>query len=283
MKIAIIGCGYVGKAVAGDLRDRSALTSGDRSNYIVTATTTTPALVAELETVAQRVLLLNGNDIDAMIAVLQNQDAVLLCVGAKGADTYEEAYLETAKTLVEALKQAPTVKQVIYTGTYSVYGDQKGEWVDEESPLTPVNQNSEILAQTEQILLSASSQELKVCIFRLGGIYGSGRELIKIFGRAAGTTRPGAGEDFTNWIHLDDIIGALIFALEHQLQGIYNLVGDVPQPSRELLEKVFATHNLPNVSWDASVPSTRPYNTRVSNQKLKDAGYQLIYPEIVEY
>lgn len=275
MRIAIIGCGYVGKALVQRLRTNS--------DYVITATTTTPERVAELETIAHRVEVLKGSDEEAMGEILQNQDAVLLSVGARGASVYEETYLGTAKTLVSALKQAPTVQQVIYTGSYSVYGDKKGEWVDEDSPLTPANENNEILAQTERVLMTAASPNLKVCILRLGGIYGPGRELIKIFGRWSGMTRPGAGEDFSNWIHLDDIVGALTFALENQLQGIYNLVGDVPLPSRELLERIFANHNLPNVAWDASVPSVRPYNARVSNQKIKDAGYRFIYPEIVEY
>jgi len=42
---------------------------------------------------------------------------------------------------------------------------------------------------------------MSVCILRLGGIYGPRRELVKIFGRVAGTIRPGNGEDATNWIH----------------------------------------------------------------------------------
>lgn len=271
MRVAIIGCGYVGKAVARHLRTQS--------DYLITATTTKLERLAELETVSQRSVVMRGDDEAAMRSVLQNQDAVLLSVGAANADIYEETYLGTAKTLVEALKQSPSVRQVIYTGSYSVYGDKKGEWVDENAPVTPANLNGQILAQTEQVLLSAPNPNLNVCIFRLGGIYGPGRELIKILGRSAGTTRPGAGEDFSNWIHLDDIVGAVAFAFEHQLQGIYNLVNDVPLPSRELLDRLFERHNLPKISWDASVPSLRPYNARVSNQKLKAAGYSFTHPE----
>ncbi|MEG4006916.1 NAD-dependent epimerase/dehydratase family protein [Microcoleus sp. Pol11C1] len=274
MKVAIVGCGYVGTATAKHLRGKS--------DCIVTATTTTATRVVELEGVAQRVAVIKGNDKDAMTAVLQEQDAVMLCVGAPNSDTYQESYLDTATTLVSVLKQIPTVKQVIYTGTYSVYGDRQGEVVNEESPVAPANPNSEILAETERVLLAASNANLHVCILRLGGIYGPGRELVKIFGRWAGSTRPGRGEDATNWVHRDDVVGGLTFALENRLQGIYNLVGDVSLSSGELLERIFETHNLPQVSWDGS-PSVRPYNARVSNQKIKAAGYQFIHPEIREF
>ncbi|MGL5064613.1 MAG: NAD-dependent epimerase/dehydratase family protein [Microcoleus sp.] len=275
MKVAIVGCGYVGTRVAKNLRDKS--------DCIVTATTTTPQRVSELEIIAHRVAVLTGSDTDALAAILQGQDAVLLCVGARNPNTYRESYLDTAKTLVSVLPEIPTVKQLIYTGTYSVYGDRKGESVNEDSPVAPANPNGEILAETERVLLAASTSNLQVCVLRLGGIYGVGRELVKIFRGWAGTTRPGAGEDATNWVHTDDVAGGLIFALENRLQGIYNLVGDVSLSSRELLDRTFAAHNLPKAIWDKSVPSTRPYNAKVSNQKIKDAGYQFVHPEIREF
>jgi nucleoside-diphosphate-sugar epimerase len=268
----ILGCGYVGKAVAQQWR----------STLTVTATTTTPDRVAELAPVVQNVKVVKGTDEMGLRSLLHDQAIVLLSVGAPNADAYEETYLQTAKTLVAVLKNVPSVQQVIYTGSYAVYGDRQGAWVDEESDVAPANRNGEILAETERVLLSAASETLKVCVLRLGGIYGPGRELIKIFGRATGTTRPGSGEDAANWVHLDDIVGAIDFARERSLTGIYNLVGSVPITTQSLLERVFAAHDLPNVTWDASQSSTRPYNARVSNQKLRDAGYQFHYPEIVE-
>jgi nucleoside-diphosphate-sugar epimerase len=273
MNVAIIGCGYVGKAIAHHWRQNL--------GFNVTATTTTPERVATLADVAQQVVVVKGDDSAALLSVLQDQETVLLSVGAKGADVYEQTYLHTAQTLVSVLKQAPTVRQVIYTGSYAVYGDREGAWVDEVSPVAPANANGQILAQTEQVLLSASSDELNVCILRLGGIYGPNRELVKIFGRVAGTTRSGDGSDATNWIHLEDIVAAIEFVRKHRLQGIYNLVDDAHLTTGELLDKVFEQHHLPKVIWDASQKSDRPYNAKVKNQKIKDAGYQLIHPQMI--
>lgn len=268
----ILGCGYVGTEVARLWK----------SILTVTATTTTPARVAELETIAHRVVVLQGSDEGALRSLLHDQEVVLLSVGARYG-SYADTYLKTAETLVAALQQCPSVRQIIYTGSYAVYGDRGGAWVDETTPVAPANENGEILATTEQVLLNAGSEHLKVCIFRLGGIYGPDRELVKIFGRVAGTTRPGTGEDAANWVHLDDIVGAIDFARQHGLDGIYNLVGTVPLTSKELLDKVCSTHHLPPVSWDPSQPSLRPYNAKVSNQKLRSAGYSFIHPEIQQF
>jgi nucleoside-diphosphate-sugar epimerase len=272
MNVAIIGCGYVGTAVAHSWHQEL--------GFVVTTTTTTPERVPALKEVAQRVVVVKGNDPIGLQSVVQNQETVLLSVGAANPNVYKETYLHTAQTLASVLKQAHSVRQLIYTGSYAVYGDREGAWVDEASPVAPANPNGQILCETEQILLSASSNDMSVCILRLGGIYGPRRELVKIFGRVVGTIRPGNGEDATNWIHLDDIVAAIKFARQHRLQGIYNLVDDAHLTSRELLDKVCEQHSLPKVVWEESLKSVRPYNARVSNQKIKDAGYQFIHPQM---
>ncbi|MGB3513506.1 MAG: SDR family oxidoreductase [Microcoleaceae cyanobacterium] len=274
MKIVIIGCGYVGTAVAQ---------LWNQKGHQLTATTTTPERISELKNVAQQVVVMKGNDSSAMQDVLQNQEVVLLSVGNRDRTGigYKRTYLETAKTLVAALKQAPMVKQIIYTGSYSVYGDKNGEWVDENSPVTPSTENGNILYETEQVLLSASTPQQRVCILRLGGIYGPGRELLKIFSRWAGQTRPGTGDDVTNWIHLNDIVGGIEFVREKRLHGIYNLVNNVPMSGRELLDGLHKYQGLAKVSWDGSASSMRPFNARVSNRKLRDEGFELVHPEIM--
>ena len=273
MNVVIIGCGYVGTAIARYWHQEL--------GFVVTATTTTPDRVSRLEALGVQVAIVHGNDLDGLQTLLQDQDTVLLSIGAKSSNLYEETYLQTAQTLVSALQESPSVRQLIYTGSYSVYGDRDGAWVDETSPLKPTNHNAEILAQTEQVLLSAASDRLKVSILRLGGIYGPNRELVKIFSRVFGTTRPGRGEDVTNWIHLDDIVAAIEFVRKERLEGIYNLVDDAHLTSRELLHSLSEKHNSPYVIWDAAHKSVRPYNARVSNQKIKNAGYQLIHPQMI--
>jgi nucleoside-diphosphate-sugar epimerase len=271
MNVTIIGCGYVGAAVAQQWQQQG---------LTVTATTTSPARLSILEPIADRVILLNGSDLAGLQTLLADQQVVLLSVGARDRSAYEATYLTTAKNLVAALQTNETVQQVIYTSSYAVYGDHQGNWVSETSPLYPANRNGEILAETEQLLLSAATEERRISVLRLGGIYGPGRELIKIFGSAAGSTRPGDGTDVSNWVHLNDVVGAIEFVRAQQLTGLYNLVQDEPISTGDLLNQIFTHHGLPSVVWDASQPSTRPYNAQVSNQKLRQAGYRFQHPQI---
>ncbi len=271
MKITIIGCGYVGSAIAKFWH---------QADHHLTVTTTTPDKVEELSQFADQVAIVNGNDTNALQQVIQDRDVVLLSVGAKNRSNYQEAYLETAQNIVQVINNNSNVKQLIYTGSYAVLGDKQGVWTDETAEVAPANANGEILSKTEDILLSIESPQLNVCILRLAGIYGERRELIKIFQSYSGKTRPGKGEDYSNWIHLEDIINSIEIAREQQLTGIYNLACDEPLQAREFFQRLFDTHNLPPVIWDESTDSVRPYNARLSNEKIKAAGLKLIHPQI---
>ena len=277
-KIAIIGCGYVGTAVSR-YWDR-------QQGHSVTATTTRQERVKELEEVATQVVVMKGEDFPAMRSLLQNQDTVVLSIAPISdrqvdADTYRQTYIPTVNNLVAALKETPSVKQVIYLSSCSVYGNKKGEWVDETSPIDTSNEYNQVLSKVEHTLLDSATEDLKVCILRLGGIYGPERELTKRFARIAGKTISGNGETFTSWIHLDDIIGALDFLCQRRLGGIYNLVNDFNMTIRELSDLVCDREGLEKILWDDTKPSYRLLNARVSNQKINATGYKLIHPKTI--
>ncbi|OLT61218.1 SDR family oxidoreductase [Moorena bouillonii] len=276
MNITIIGCGYVGTALANFWHHQQ--------GHQVTATTTTQERVAKLKEVASQVVVMKGDDPQGMQSALIDQDTIVLSIAPISnrqvdANFYEATYIPTASNLVTALADNPNVKQVIYLSSCAVYGNQEGAWVDENSPIVPANEHGRVLSLTEHILLGASSDDRNVCILRLGGIYGPGRELSKRFERLAGTTLPGSGDNFINWIHRDDIVQAVEFARQNRSQGIYNLVNDIKLTTREVTDKICDRYNLPKVLWDSSQPNFRTNNARVHNQKLKVAGYELIHAE----
>lgn len=274
MKISIIGCGYVGSAIARLWTEKG---------HTVTVTTTTSDKVESLSNEADRVVVTQGEDLATLQDMLKDQEVVLLCVGAKKRDlpTYEQAYLQTAKNVVLAAKDIPSIRQIIYTSTHAILGDRGGEWTNEECPVAPANENSKILAKTESVLLSAQNTNLNICILRLAGIYGIGRELIKIFRFWSGTTRSGDGNNYTNWINLEDIVNVLEFARQNQLAGIYHLSSDEILTRKEFFDRLFRTHNLPGINWDNSTLANRPHNLRLDNHKIKAAGFQLTHPSII--
>ena len=276
-KIAIIGCGYVGTAASR---------YWCQQGCSVTATTTTQERVTELEEIATKVVVMKGEDSQAVKSLLQDRDTVVLSIAPISvrqvdAEAYRQTYIPTAKNLVAALKDNNTVKQLIYLSSVSVYGNKNGELVDENSPIDTESEYNQVLSEAEQILLNGSREDVKVCILRMGGIYGEGRELIKRFAKLAGKNIDGSGETFTSWIHLDDVIAAMDYLSQRRLGGIYNLVNDFDFTIRELSDEICKLGNLEKIIWDDTKPSYRSLNARISNEKIKAAGYKLIHPKMI--
>ena len=97
MNISIIGCGYVGSAVAQHWQNKMSL--------MVTATTTTPERIPELQAISQKVIVVRGNNTEGLKSLLKDQDVALLSISYKRSISYEEAYLKTAQTLISVLQE----------------------------------------------------------------------------------------------------------------------------------------------------------------------------------
>jgi nucleoside-diphosphate-sugar epimerase len=272
-KVAVIGCGYVGKAVANHWYQQG---------YLVTGTTTREEKVSELEGITHHTLVMTGDNLSAIEQVLENQDTILVSIAPISdrqvdAEIYAQTYLPTANNLATALTNNSSVKQLIYISSASVYGDKNGELVDETSSLDTDSDYGKILVEAEQIILGIPREDLHICILRLGGIYGAGRELDQRLGKLAGKMLPGRSNDRRAWIHLDDVVAGIEFIHQHRCYGIYNLVNDVQLTTKELCDLICDRQNLERITWDENKSSFSSLNARVDNSKIKQEGYQFIY------
>lgn len=272
-QVAIIGCGYVGTELAKQL---------GKNGYFVTCTTRNKKKLPTLNKVAQHSAICRGSDEKEVSHIIKDQDVIVITVSADSMDAYKDTYLRTAQTLRHIALDKKKPKTLLYTSSTAVYGDQNGYWVDENSPLSPDSDAIKVLIEAEENYQSLADLGWKVCIFRLGEIYGPKRDLVKKVKELQDHVVPGKGDTYTNMVHLHDIVGACEYAINHQLEGIYNLVDDDHPIRKELFENVAMTHKLKPPAWDSKLTMklTRG-NKRVSNHKIKSAGYVLQHPHRV--
>lgn len=268
--VAIIGCGYVGTEAASIWSKRG---------VHVTATTRDPKRLDHLTKVAQKGLLIKGNDEAEYAQLLANHDTLLISVAADSSNHYESAYLHTAQILRHLAAERDQPKRLIYTSSTYVYGDHQGRWVDEESALHDRTEQGRILIEAEETYESLVELGWHVTIFRFAEIYGPGRELSKRLKELGNRDLPGTGEQYTNMVHRDDCAAAIDFASRHNLLGIINLADDDHPTRKELFEAVAMKHHLPIPQWDDSVPGLRTANKRVSNHKIKAQGFVFRHPQ----
>lgn len=269
MNIVIIGCGYIGTEIAALFK---------KKGHHVTATTRHPERLEELSKVAQRCVVLKGNDEDELIPLIVDNDVVIITVAADSPDLYESAYLNTAQIFRHLALEMDSPRHLIYTSSTSVYGDHHGQWVDETSELRATSENARILMEAEKQYLSLEQLGWHVCILRLSEIYGPGRELSSRVKNLEGNVLPGTGDHYTNMIHKTDCGYAIDYALRHHLEGIYNLSDDEHPHRKDLYDTVAHMFHLPKVKWDPKHASLHNGNKRVSNHKIKAEGFAFHHP-----
>ncbi|MDE3046268.1 MAG: SDR family oxidoreductase [Verrucomicrobiota bacterium] len=267
--IAIIGCGYLGSEVASTWRNRGAH---------VTATTRNPIRLEDLSKVAQKGILIKGNDEAEFAPLIAANETLLISIAAESPEHYERTYLQTAQIFRHLAIEMDLPRRLIYTSSTAVYGDHYGRWVDEESDLLATSDQARILTEAEQLYQSLAELGWHVCILRLAEIYGPGREISKRLAQLQGKPLAGTGEQHTNMVHRTDIVGAIDYALRHHLEGFYNLSDDDHPSRKELYDAVAKKFHLTPPTWDPNLTSLHPGNKRVSNHKIKAEGFNFRYP-----
>ncbi len=257
MNICIVGLGYIGLALADYLSSQG---------HSITGTTRNASRLETLSNTCNHIVLLEKpSDLEK---AFQNQEIVIITVAPDRYQLkdYEETYLETAKTIVGSLPSS--VKQIIYTSSTSVYGNCNGDWVEETRPLAPTSPQADILCQTEQVYQQSKTP---ACILRLGEIYGPAREFLDKL-RTMSQPRPGDGSNFMNIIHRDDIIKAIDFAIENNLDGVFNLCEERHPTRKAFYDQLCHDANLPPITWDPSIKSVHGGSKRINSRKIRDAG-----------
>ncbi|MFN3145117.1 MAG: SDR family oxidoreductase [Paracoccaceae bacterium] len=183
-----------------------------------------------------------------------------------------------------ALAGASHLQWVGYLSTTGVYGDHAGDWVDEDTPLTPATKRgmARVTAEAEWQALG-----LPLHIFRLAGIYGPGRgPFAKVRnGTARRIVKP--GQVFSR-IHVDDIAQVLAASIARPDPGaVYNVCDDDPAPPEDVIAhaaELLGVPVPPAIPFDQAemTPMARSFyaeSKKVRNDRIKrDLGIELIYP-----
>lgn len=183
---------------------------------------------------------------------------------------------------------APQLEWVGYLSTIGVYGNHDGAWVDEDTALTPATKRGQLRVSAEAGWQTLATEcNLPLHIFRLAGIYGSGRgPFAKVRkGTARRIIKP---NQLFSRIHVDDIAAVLLASIEQPNPGrIYNVCDDNPAPPQDVIAYAAELLGLPipeAVDFDTAemTPMARSFyaeSKSVRNDRIKaELGVTLRYP-----
>jgi nucleoside-diphosphate-sugar epimerase len=284
MRVAILGCGYVGLELGRQLQAAGHEPIGVRRSV---------SGIDAIESAGFRGVRADVTDADALGAV-PDVDALVFAAssGGRGADAAREIYVGGLRTAIGAFggRESPP-ERLVYTSSTGVYGDHGGDRVDEETPLKPGTEKTRVLASAEQAALSeAPDHGIEGTVARFAGLYGPDRYRLERYLNGPVT----AG--YLNMIHRVDAAGAVRFLLDRdRARGeVVLIVDDEPVEKHALADWLAAEagrdpppkrsveERLSGADLSATARDRIRAQKRCSNDKLRGMGYAFTYPTFRE-
>ncbi|MDB3876609.1 oxidoreductase [Candidatus Pelagibacter ubique] len=229
--------------------------------------------------------LFNSEKFDQNLVVkLKEADHILVSIPP---ENQEDLVIKNFSKFIESFK----VKWITYLSATSIYGDHKGEWVNENSKTNPISNNGIARLKAENTWFSLEkNKKIPIQIFRLSGIYSNEKNIL-IRLKSGGVKLINKKNHFFSRIHVDDISNILFKSLSKFKSGeIYNLSDDKPSTSEEVTlfgAKILNIENIEKIEVDQikSEMLKNFYNEskKVSNKKMKSYfDYNLKFPSYIE-
>jgi len=229
--------------------------------------------------------LFNSEKFDQnLVAKLKEADHILVSIPP---ENQEDLVVKNFSKILESSK----VKWITYLSATSVYGDHKGEWVNENSETKPTSLNGIARLNAENSWLSLQrSKDLSVQIFRLSGIYSNEKNILVRL--KSGTAKLiNKNNHYFSRIHVEDIANILFKSLSKFKSGeIYNLADDQPSSSEEIALHGVKLLNIKNPEKieineveSEMLKTFYKDSKKVSNKKIKKYfSYNFKFPTYIE-
>ena len=248
------GSGFIGRALARALVVRG---------YEVIVLTRTPRKDSGFQEVEW-----DGNHVGEWIQFLSDAEAVVNLTGrnVNCPHTPENLreILESRVNSVQAIAQAlphvtiPLIKKPprvwVQAGAVGFYGDTGDRLCDENSPAGK-DALAGICKQWEKAFNTAETPDTRKVLLRIGFVLGRDGGALPVLSKLARKFLGGSvgnGKQFISWIHLEDLVGMFIAAIEREnLSGTFNAVGLNPEMNRDFMHELRHALRRP---WSPPVP-----------------------------
>lgn len=143
-----------------------------------------------------------------------------------------ESRWQITEQLVSLIHASSTPPAFLISGSATgFYGDSGEVIVTEEDPGQDEFTHT-LCTRWEQLALKAESEQTRVCLLRTGVVLareGGALEKMKLPFRLGVGGPIGSGKQYLPWIHIDDMIDAIIWLMDHpSLRGPFNMVAPYP-------------------------------------------------------
>ena len=290
--VGIIGCGWLGRALAIQLQQQCIDVFATRSNALNVQTLQLSGIDSQVLSLPAEQLILNQHPVFT-------QNCIVIAITPQFRRGKVD-YAEKIQQLVSAAQQSKHVKKVILVSTTSAYNGLFGE-VDETNELNESADNVGLIKQAEQSILGLNQQSKLnsndyshvspspnspklACVLRLSGLVGPDRHPGNFLKHGRMFSSPEAS---VNLIHQDDAVGLILALLKNNtFSGIVNGVSQTKATKAQYYSAAAKALNLPEPRFnhenifDASSSNSNSNSDLKSSKRVsgKKARTSLNYP-----
>ncbi|MEM1080007.1 MAG: NAD-dependent epimerase/dehydratase family protein [Pseudomonadota bacterium] len=182
-------------------------------------------------------------------------------------EAYRASYVDGLRNLLDRID----TKRLLMVSSTAVYGQDQGEWVDEQSPTDPSSFTGDMLLEAEHL-----AQRRGGIVVRFSGIYGPGRTRLIDHVQQGGVRCQRHPPIWTNRIHADDCARGLAhLLLLESPESLYLASDDEPSPRWDVYHWLAEQmHVRGPIEAHGQV---NQLGKRVRNTRLSNSGFRLRY------
>jgi NAD dependent epimerase/dehydratase family enzyme len=194
------------------------------------------------------------------------------------------------KQFLSSLSKQP--KRIVLISTTGVYGDSKGDWIDEKTAINPQANRAYRRLSAEKTLHDwGKTHQREYIILRVPGIYAKDRLPLARLKKGLPVVKESEA-GWSNRIHADDLAMICKQAMKSIISGeIYNVTDGHPSTMTEYFNQVADYAHLPHppqismqqakLTLSAGMVSYLQESRRISSQKIVDQlGIKLRFPNL---
>lgn len=250
--LSILGTGWLGFALAKSCQDTFKVKVSARSLEKQTL----------LNNESLEAFILNEEDYSSLNDLLQTDYLFINFPPTKSND-----YLKFLETIYSHPK-IKNIKKVFFISSTSVYPKEENIYKED---LKITNASSPLVYEAEELVKDKTH-----VLFRCAGLMGEERIAGKYF---AGKHIKGA-DTKSNYIHRDDVINAILFAIEKDIEGIYNLCAPMHPKRSEVYLANALKYGFEKPVFEGSVEFE---NRIIDGKKLEEKGFKYKYPNPLDF
>lgn len=237
------------------------------------------------------------------IQCFKGVSAIINLAGASISKRWTPAYkkvilnsrIQSIRTLHKGLRNVnmDEISAFVSASAIGIYPSSLAHFYTEENDQVDQSFLGEVVDAWEKALEPLEKYDFSLAKIRIGLVMsksgGALPEMAKPIRAYVGTAF-GSGQQWQSWIHITDLARIFLFAVENELQGVYNGVGPNPVTNAKLVKEIAKVLDkpvfLPNIPRFVmrTLLGEMAYilfaSQRVSSKKIEQAGFTFQYQNV---